>query len=60
MQGRFTALAGILRSGSYDVVVLQEVWLKQQYDIIADTMPYVSPFRGVDSMFEQLLCLKVL
>ena len=51
---------GILRSGSYDVVVLQEVWLKQQYDIIADTMPYVSPFRGVDSMFKQLLCLKVL
>ena len=45
MQERFTALADILSSGSYDVVVLQEVWLEQYYNIIKDAMPYVSPFR---------------
>ena len=47
MQERFTALADILSSGSYDVVVLQEVWLEQYYNIIKDAMPYVSPFRCV-------------
>ena len=43
-QARFMALKEILRNGSYDVVVLQEVWFKQHYDIIKDTLPYVSPF----------------
>ena len=47
MQERFTALADILSSGSYDVVVLQEVWLEQYYNIIKDAMPYVSPFRCI-------------
>ena len=46
LQERFTALADILQSQSYDVVVLQEVWFQRHYDIIKDTMPYVSPFRG--------------
>ena len=45
LQERFTALADILRSESYDVVVLQEVFFQRHYDIIKDTMPYVSPFR---------------
>ena len=34
LQERFTALAEILREGSYDVVVVQEVWFQQHYDII--------------------------
>ena len=52
MQERFTALANILSNGSYDVVVLQEVWFKEQYDIIKDTM---SPFRGVTWMLKRTL-----
>ena len=52
VQERFTALANILSNGSYDVVVLQEVWFKEQYDIIKDTM---SPFRGVTWMLKRTL-----
>ena len=51
-QERFIALAEILRDGSYDVVLLQEVWFKNEYDIIKDTLPYVSPF----NMGSNLLC----
>ena len=54
MQERFTALADILSSGSYDVVVLQEVWLEQYYNIIKDAMPYVSPFRCVYVHFSKI------
>ena len=45
---RFRALSGILRQSSYDVVLLQEVWYRYQYDIIKDTFPYVSPFRTLN------------
>ena len=45
---RFRALSGILRQSSYDVVLLQEVWYRYQYDIIKDTLPYVSPFRTLN------------
>ena len=51
-QERFTALAEILRDGSYDFVLLQEVWFRKEYDIIKDTLPYVSPF----NMGSNLLC----
>ena len=50
-QERFTALAEILRDGSYDVVVLQEVWFQNHYDIIKDALPYVSPFRTMNDFF---------
>ena len=45
---RFKALSKILRRSNYDVVLLQEVWYRYQYDIIKDSFPYVSPFRTMN------------
>ena len=57
-QERFTALAEILTDSTYDVVLLQEVWLRDEYDIIKDALPYVSPFNMVfpDNIGKNLLC----
>ena len=41
---RFQALSSILKQSSYDVVLLQEVWYRYQYNLIKDTFSYVSPF----------------
>ena len=45
---RFKALSEILGRSNYDVVLLQEVWYRYQYDIIKGTFPYVSPFRTMN------------
>ena len=52
-QERFEALAEILIAGSYDVVLLQEVWFQHQYDIITTPqvrhiLPFVSPFKKMN------------
>jgi endonuclease/exonuclease/phosphatase family metal-dependent hydrolase len=43
---RFRALRDHLSRNYYDVVLLQEVWQKDLHDIIAKSMPYVSPFKA--------------
>jgi endonuclease/exonuclease/phosphatase family metal-dependent hydrolase len=43
---RFLALRQILQQGSFDIVLLQEVWLKKQYNTIRDSMPYASHFEA--------------
>jgi endonuclease/exonuclease/phosphatase family metal-dependent hydrolase len=43
---RFHALRENLRKNYYDVVLLQEVWQRNLYDILEKSMPYVSPFKA--------------
>lgn len=41
---RFRTLREVLRKEDYDFVLLQEVWYRNQYDMIKGTLPYISEF----------------
>ena len=46
---RFRALRQILTRGDYDVVLLQEVWFRWQYDILHGAMPFASRFESYNA-----------
>ncbi len=43
---RFLALRHILLQRHFDIVLLQEVWFRQQYDTLRQSMPYASHFES--------------
>ena len=59
---RFRALRQILTRGDYDVVLLQEVWFRWQYDILHGAMPFASRFEsynacsGTELGWNSLIC----
>ena len=46
---RFHALRQILARGDFDVVLLQEVWFRWQYDILRTAMPFASHFESYNA-----------
>ena len=45
---RFRSLREVLRTSSYDFVLLQEVWYRSQYDAIKGVMPYITQFEEIN------------
>ena len=43
---RVRALRNIIALGDYDVILLQEVWFRRDYDIIRSAVPYASYFES--------------
>ena len=43
---RVRALRNIIALGDYDVILLQEVWFRHDYDIIRSAVPYASYFES--------------
>ncbi|XP_023336100.1 putative neutral sphingomyelinase [Eurytemora carolleeae] len=46
---RFMAIREELVAGNYDIVMLQELWYRADYDILRATMPYVSQYDSINS-----------
>lgn len=57
---RFRALREIIASSDYDIILLQEVWFRQDYDIIRASVPYVTFFesfnKGCSGYFLPIEC----
>jgi len=46
---RVLALREELLAGDYDIVLLQELWYRADYDLLRQTMPYVSQYDSINS-----------
>lgn len=46
---RIQALREELVSGKYDIVLLQELWYKEDYEIISSAMPFATPYESINS-----------
>jgi len=46
---RMLALREELQAGDYDIVMLQELWYRADYDLLRTTMPYVSQYDNLNS-----------
>lgn len=45
---RIRALREELLRGKYDIVLLQEIWYREDYNIIASAMPYISHYESIN------------
>lgn len=48
-EARIKALRDELLRGHFDIVLLQEVWYREDYEIIASSMPYISRYESINS-----------
>jgi len=46
---RIRALRDELLKGQYDIVLLQELWYREDYKIIASSMPYITHYESINS-----------
>jgi len=46
---RIRALREELHRGEYDIVLLQELWYKEDYDIVSSAMPFSTPYESINS-----------
>jgi len=46
---RIQALREELLRGNYDIVLLQELWYKEDYAIVSSAMPYATPYESINS-----------
>eukprot|EP00096_Caligus_rogercresseyi_P009448 TRINITY_DN3216_c0_g1_i2.p1 TRINITY_DN3216_c0_g1~~TRINITY_DN3216_c0_g1_i2.p1 ORF type:complete len:363 (-),score=74.56 TRINITY_DN3216_c0_g1_i2:284-1372(-) len=47
-ENRFIALRDEIVSGDYDIVLLQEVWLRKDYDVLRPALPYVTYYQTLN------------
>ncbi|XP_040572259.1 putative neutral sphingomyelinase isoform X2 [Lepeophtheirus salmonis] len=45
---RFIALRDEIVNGNYDIVLLQEVWLRKDYDVLRPALPYVTYYQTLN------------
>jgi len=45
---RIRALREELTRGKYDIVLLQEIWYREDYNIIASSMPYITHYESIN------------
>lgn len=45
---RIRALREELLHGQYDIVLLQEIWYREDYNIIASSMPYITHYESIN------------
>jgi len=46
---RIRALREELLRGNYDIVLLQELWYKEDYAIVSSAMPFATPYESINS-----------
>jgi endonuclease/exonuclease/phosphatase family metal-dependent hydrolase len=46
---RIRALRDIIALNSYDIILLQEVWFRKDYDLIRSSVPFASYFESFNS-----------